>query len=93
MRVINQGGFLHENISRIWVEENCRFIGRRLIFHRIWGHDEDRGYDFVLDWGVDIDQVREVAGYMQDHLKYGSMVTINCLAYPNRLIKQKEESA
>lgn len=91
MRVINQGGFLHENISRIWVEENCRFIGRRLIFHRIWGHDEDRGYDFVLDWGIDLDQVKDTYRKMQEQLRAGSREVWNCPRCG--LIKQKEESA
>lgn len=80
MRVINQGGYLHENISRIWLEEDCRFTGRRQVFHRIWGHDEDKDYDFVLDWGTDRDQVRDICSEVQEYLKYGSAITWNCLA-------------
>ena len=81
MRVINQGGYLHEHISRIWLEEDCRFTGRRHVFHRIWGHDEDKDYDFVLDWGTDRDQVRDICSEMQEYLKYDSAITWNCLAF------------
>lgn len=89
MRVINQGGYLHENISRIWLEEDCIFIGRRKVFHTICGQDEDKGYSFVLDWGIDREQVRDIFGKMQEHLRSGSTNIWNCPC--SGLIKEKEE--
>ncbi len=90
MRVINQGGYLHEHISRLRLEENCKFTGRRKIFHRIWGLDDDIGYELVLDWGIDLDQVKDAYRKMDEQLRAGSREVWNCPRCG--LIKEKEDN-
>ncbi len=91
MRVINQGGYLHDHITALRLEEDCRHTGRREVFHRIWGYDADKGYEFILDWGIDSEQVRMAYEKMSDHLRSGSEEVWN--VFRSGLIKEMEESA
>ena len=81
MRVVNQGGFLHDNITSLRMEEDCTLQGRRKIYHRIWGYDEDRQYEIVLDWGTDPEEVRECYVLMLQQLKRGKAGYWNCPRY------------
>jgi hypothetical protein len=78
MRVCAQGGYTYENITRLWIEENCRLRGRKKIFHRIWGYDADKGCEIVLDWGTDLQQVREYYKKMTQRLQQDSDLIWRC---------------
>lgn len=81
MRVVNQGGYLHDNIAYIRLEEDCRLHGRKKLFHRIWGYDADRQYEIVLDWGIDLEEVKECFQLMQRQLSRGAAGYWNCPRY------------
>lgn len=80
MRVINQGGYLHDHITALRLEEGCRLHGRKKIFHRIWGFDGDRQQEIVLDWGTDLEEVRECIRKMRKRLNRGITRPWNCPA-------------
>lgn len=90
MRVINQGGFLHDHITDLRMEEECNLHGRKKIFHRIWGYDADRQYEIVLDWGIDLEEVKECFRLMQRQLRRGAAGYWNCPRYG--LTKEKKEA-
>lgn len=78
MRVVNESGYLHKNITALSVEENCRLTGRGYIFHRIWGYDEDSRRNEVLDWGMDLEDVVECYELMSKQLSKGQAGYWDC---------------
>lgn len=89
MRVVNQGGYLHDHITDLRLEEDCNLHGRKKIFHRIWGYDADRQYEIVLDWGIDREEVKDCFQLMQRQLRRGAAGYWNCPRYG--LAKEKQE--
>lgn len=90
MRVVNQGGYLHDHITSLRLEEDCSMTGRKKIFHRIWGYDADMQYEIVLDWGTDPEEVRECYALMKRQLERGKAGYWNCPRYGLDKTEKKE---